>query len=46
MVLTYRGQKYTQIKDINSKDESVLLKYRGIEVLSKRAHEAMTSEIN
>ena len=46
MVLTYRGKKYTQNKEVATKEQSVLLKYRGLEVLSKKAHEAMTAEVN
>jgi len=46
MVLTYRGQKYQQSKEVAAKDQSVLLKYRGLEVLSKKAHEAITAEVS
>ena len=44
-VLTYRGRKYTQSKEVSQFEQPVLLKYRGLEVLSKRIHEAISAEI-
>ena len=44
-VLTYRGKKYTQNKEVSQLEQSVLLKYRGLEVLSKRIHEAISAEM-
>ena len=44
-VLTYRGKKYTQNKEVSQNKESVLLTYRGLEVMSKRIHEAATAEM-
>ena len=44
-VLTYRGKKYTQNKEISKLEQSVLLKYRGLEVMSKRIHEAISAEM-
>ena len=44
-VLTYRGKKYTQNKEVAQLKQPVLLKYRGLEVLSKRIHEAITAEM-
>ena len=44
-VLTYRGNKYTQNKEVSQSEQTVLLKYRGIEVLSKRIHEAISAEM-
>ena len=43
-VLTYRGKKYVQNKEISQKDP-ILLNYRGLEVMSKRIHEAMKAEM-
>ena len=45
-VLTYRGTKYTQNKEISKFEQPVLLKYRGLEVLSKMIHEAISAEID
>ena len=45
-VLTYRGKKYTQNKEVSQYKESVLLTYRGLEVLSKRIHEAATADMD
>ena len=44
-VLTYRGKKYTQNKEVSQLEKPVLLKYRGLEVLSKRIHQAISTEI-
>ena len=44
-VLTYRGKKYTQNKEASQIEQPVLLKYRGLEVMSKRIHEAIAAEI-
>ena len=44
-VLTYRGKKYTQRKEVVKRVQPVLLTYRGLEVMSKRVHEAVTAEI-
>ena len=44
-VLTYRGKKYTQKKEVSQHKEAVLLTYRGLEVMSKRIHEAATAEM-
>jgi hypothetical protein len=44
-VLTYRGKKYTQSKEISQLEQPVLLKYRGLEVMSKRIHEAISKEM-
>ena len=44
-VLTYRGKKYTQNKEASQIEQPVLLKYRGLEVMSKRIHEAISAEI-
>ena len=44
-VLTYRGKKYTQNKEVSQDKEAVLLTYRGLEVMSKRIHEAVTAEM-
>ena len=44
-VLTYRGKKYTQNKKVSQQNEPVLLTYRGLEVMSKRIHEAATAEM-
>ena len=44
-VLTYRGKKYLQNKEASQETEPVLLTYRGIEVMSKRIHEAVTAEM-
>ena len=44
-VLTYRGKKYTQNKEFSKNRESVLLTYRGLEIMSKRIHEAATAEM-
>ena len=44
-VLTYRGKKYTQNKEASQLEQPVLLKYRGLEVLSKRIHEAISAEM-
>ena len=43
-VLTYRGKKYTQNKEISQLEKPVLLKYRGLEVLSKRINQAISTE--
>ena len=44
-VLTYRGKKYTQNKQVSQLEQPLLLKYRGLEVLSKRIHEAISTEM-
>ena len=44
-VLTYRGKKYIQNKQVFQHNEPVLLTYRGLEVMSKRIHEAATAEM-
>ncbi len=44
-VLTYRGKKYTQNTEVSQLQQPVLLKYRGLEVMSKRIHEAISAEI-
>ena len=44
-VLTYRGKKYTQNKEANHLEQPVLLKYRGLEIMSKRIHEAISIEM-
>ena len=44
-VLTYRGKKYIQNKEFSQHNEPVLLTYRGLEVMSKRIHEAATAEM-
>ena len=44
-VLTYRGKKYTQNKEVSQDKETVILTYRGLEVMSKRIHEAATAEM-
>ena len=44
-VLTYRGKKYTQNKEVSQFEQPVLLKYRGLEVMSKRIHEAISAEM-
>ena len=44
-VLTYRGKKYTQNKEVSHLKQPVILKYRGLEVLSKRIHEAISAEM-
>ena len=43
-VLTYRGKKYVQNKEIYQK-EPILINYSGLEVMSKRIHEAMKAEM-
>ena len=43
-VLTYRGKKYTQNK-VSQYRETFPLTYRGLEVMSKRIHEAATAEM-
>ena len=45
-VLTYRGKKYIQNKEVSLEFEPVLLTYRGLEVMSKRIHEAATAEMS
>ena len=44
-VLTYRGKKYTQNKEVVQLEQPLLLKYRGLEVLSKRIHDAISAEM-
>lgn len=44
-VLTYRGKKYIQNKEVSQHNEPVILTYRGLEVMSKRIHEAATAEM-
>ena len=44
-VLTYRGKKYIQNKEVSQQNKPVLLTYRGLEVMSKRIHEAAIAEI-
>ena len=45
-VLSYRGKKYTQSKEVSQFEQPVILKYRGLEVMSKRIHEAISAEIS
>ena len=45
-VLTYRGKQYTQNKEVSQLEQPVLLKYRGLEVMSKRIHQAISTEID
>ena len=45
-VLTYRGKKYTQNKEFSKFEKPVLLKYRGIEVMSQSIHEAISAEMD
>ena len=42
--LTYRGKQYVKNKEILQK-EAVLINYRGLEMMSKRIHEAMKAEM-
>ena len=44
-VLTYRGKKYTQNKEVSNLEQMVLIKYRGLEVMSKKFHEAISAEM-
>ena len=44
-VLTYRGKKYIQNKEVSQFESPVVLKYRGLEVMSKRIHEAISKEM-
>ena len=44
-VLTYRGKKYTQNKEASQIEQPVILKYRGLEVMSQRIHEAISKEM-
>ena len=44
-VLTYRGKKYIQNKEVPQFESPVVLKYRGLEVMSKRIHEAISAEL-
>ena len=44
-VLTYRGKQYTQNKETSQFEQPVLLKYRGLEFMSKRIHEAISAEM-
>ena len=44
-VLTYRGKKYTQNKEASQLEHPVFLKYRGLEVMSKRIHQAISAEM-
>ena len=44
-VLTYRGKKYTQNKEASQIDQPVILKYRGLEIMSKRIHDAISKEM-
>ena len=44
-VLTYRGKKYVQNKEVSQVNEPIVLTYRGLEVMSKRIHEAATAEM-
>ena len=44
-VLTYRGKKYTQIKEVPQAAQPVILKYRGLEVMSKRVHDSISKEM-
>ena len=44
-VLTYRGKKYTQNKEASQPEQPVVLKYRGLKVMSKRIHEAISAEM-
>ena len=44
-VLTYRGKKYTQNKEVSQIEHSVLLKYRGLEVMSKMINDAISKEM-
>ena len=45
-VLTYRGKKYTQNKEVSQLQQAVLLKYRGLELMSKRIHESISAEMS
>ena len=45
-VLTYRGKKYTQNKKAYQSKNSVNIKYSGLEVMSKRIHEAISEEMS
>ena len=44
-VLTYRGKKYTQSKEVSQLEQPFVLKYRGLEVMSKRIHKAISKEM-
>ena len=44
-VLTYRGKKYIQNKQVSQLEQPAFLKYRGLEVMSKRIHEAISAEM-
>ncbi len=44
-VLTYRGKKYTQNKEVSQVEKQVLIKYRGLDVLSKKIHDAISEEM-
>ena len=44
-VLTYRGKKYNQNKRVSQLEQPVLLKYRELEVMNKRIHEAISAEM-
>ena len=44
-VLTYRGKKYTQTKEVSQAAQPVILKYRGLQVMSKRAHDSISKKM-
>ena len=44
-VLTYRGKKYTQNKEASQIEQPVLLKYRGLKVMSKRIYKGFSPEM-
>ena len=44
-VLSYRGKKYSQFNEASQLEQPVHLKYRGLEVMSKRIHEAISPEM-
>ena len=44
-VLTYRGTKYTQNKEVSQVEQPVFLKYRGLEVMRERIHETISEEM-
>ena len=44
-VLTYRGKKYIQNKEVSQQEQPVLLRYRGLEVMSKRIHETALAKM-
>jgi len=44
-VLTYRGQKYIQNKEVSQLEQPFLLKYRGLKFISKKVLEANSEEM-